>query len=127
MSRSFLVGLVGLLAAWAWASIPEAVAAQKQEMPAAQKKGYELRIIRVGNTFQGIRFNVRTGESWTLSGDRFEKLPETTPVPAGEYEVTLITDDTNWMAFRIDRRTGATWQMRGNRWVQFKEPNDKGV
>src|SRR5262245_22075439 len=85
-------------------------AAQKPEPPPAHKgKGFELRVIRLGNTFQALRLNVRTGESWTIAGDQYEKVPETGPVPAGDYDVTLVTDDTNWMAFRIDRLTGATW------------------
>ncbi|MCI0461030.1 MAG: hypothetical protein L0Z62_29125 [Gemmataceae bacterium] len=125
MSRLFLAGLLVLVVPYAWG--PSPILAQKQEGPAAAKpREYELKIVRVGNTFQGLRYKVRTGESWMLSGDRYEKVPETTPVPAGDYEVTLITDDTNWMAFRIDRVSGATWQLRGNRWVRFKEPDAKG-
>lgn len=112
--------------AFALASVPQAAVAQKPEVaPAPKRKDYELRIIRVGNTFQSIRFKVSTGESWTMEGDKYTKIPETAPIPAGEYEITLITDDTNWMAFRIDRVTGATWQMRGNKWNKVKEPDDK--
>jgi hypothetical protein len=80
----------------------------------------------VGNTFQGIRFKVGTGESWTMATDRFEKVPETGPVPPGHYDINLVTDDSNWIAFRIDRRSGATWLLRGNKWLQVKEPEEKG-
>jgi hypothetical protein len=103
----------------AWA--PAAALGQKEE-PVRKRSEYELRLIRVGNTFQGIRFKSTTGETWRMDGDRFEKIPESGPIPAGDYEVTLVTDDTNWMAFRIDRVSGATWQMRGNKWHKVKEP-----
>lgn len=86
------------------------------------RRDYELRIIRVGNTFQGLRFRNSTGESWMLVTDKFEKIPETGFVPAGDYEITLITDDNNWMAFRIDRLTGATWQLKNRQWNKMKEP-----
>ncbi len=128
MRRSLLIGLLMLVGvAWAWLAAPlsQSALAQKPAAPPAQKKDYELRIIRVGPTFQAVRFKVNTGESWRMAGDHYEKLPETGPVPAGDYEVTLVTDDTNWMAFRIDRLTGATWQLRNNKWLKVKEPGEK--
>ena len=100
-------------------------AASAQRPAAAKGREYELRLIRVGNTFQAVRFKVRTGEAWTMSGDRYKPIPETGPVPAGDYDITLVTDDVNWMAFRIDRVSGATGQMRGNKWVPVKEPTEK--
>jgi hypothetical protein len=131
MSRKCLIRLlviVAVLCMWGTTPLSRPAAAQKPETPPAQKKGndYELRIVRVGNTFQGIRFMVSTGESWTMVLDRFEKVPETGPVPAGSYDITLVTDDKEWMAFRIDRNSGATWHMRGNKWHKVKEPGDKG-
>ena len=97
----------------------------EKPVPAAQAKRFELRVIRVGNTFQSMRFNAVTGESWIMSVDKYEKVPEPARIPAGEYEVTLITDGTNWMAFRIDKLSGSTWQLRGNRWIKVKEPDEK--
>jgi hypothetical protein len=94
--------------------------------PMPQPKGkFELRMIRVGKTFQAIRFNVTTGETWRMVGDKYEKVPETDAIPAGDYDVTLVTDDTEWMAFRIDRVSGTTWQMRGEKWHKVKEPDPK--
>jgi hypothetical protein len=108
------------------ASLLPLAAAQKPDPPPALKgKAYELRLIRLGNTFQALRFHARTGESWSMVGERYEKIPETGPVPAGDYDVTLVSDDMNWMAFRIDRVSGATWQLRGNRWNRVNEPEGK--
>jgi hypothetical protein len=125
MNRTIVMGLLVLLtAACAWGILPlQPLAIAQDPKPApTQKKDYELRIIRMGNTFQAVRFKPATGESWTMKGDSYEKIPETGPVPAGDYDIILVTDDTNWMAFRIDGRTGATWQLRGNRWNRVTEP-----
>lgn len=130
MRRGILLGvpvLVGVVCAWGLAPTPLAVAQKADPMPAQKRKEHELRIIRVGNTFQGVRFKTATGEAWMMVGDKFEKLAESGPVPAGDYDITLVTDDTNWMAFRIDHATGATWQLRNNKWVKVKEPDDKGA
>src|SRR3954447_243647 len=101
-----------------------AVAAQlpalAQDKPAPRKE-YELRVIRVGSAFQSLRWKVATGETWLIAGDRYEKLPEATQLPPGDYDVTLITDDMNWMAFRINRTSGATWQLRNRKWALVKE------
>ena len=122
MRRTLLVLLIASAAPFAGAAQP----AQKPAgAPAAKGKEYELRLVRVGNTFQSVRFKVRSGEAWTMNGDRYTKIPETGPVPAGDYDVTLVTDDTNWMAFRIDRVSGTTWQLRNNKWVPVKEPDEK--
>jgi hypothetical protein len=115
--------LLGLACVCGTSSSPQTALGQKPAQP-APKKDYELRIIGVGNMFQGIRFKVSTGQSWQLAGDKYEKVAETGPVPPGDFDVTLITDDTNWMGFRIDRRTGATWLLRDKRWVKFKEPEE---
>jgi hypothetical protein len=118
------MSLVGLLVAVALVPMPCSAVAQKADPPAAKakEKEYELRIIRVGNTFQGIRFKVGTGETWLMNGDKYDKLPESGALPAGDYDVMLVTDDTNFIAFRIDRQSGATWQLRERKWVKMKEP-----
>src|SRR5262245_47961221 len=117
MRRVIPVSLCVLFAAaWAWGAAP------LPQPPAVQKStDYELRLIRVGNTFQSVRCKVSTGESWVMAGNQYEKVPETGPVPLGDYDITLIADDNNWMAFRIDRLTGATWQLRNNQWNKVKE------
>ena len=104
---------------------PVALAQKKPDpQPVEKTKGFELRIIRLGNSFQAIRFNVSTGESWVMAGEKYDKIPETGPVPVGNYEVIMVADDANWMAFRIDRQSGTTWQLRGNKWLKLKEPGE---
>src|SRR5262245_61548436 len=128
MHRIFRIGIVlilGAVCASVMAPGPQCALAQKAEPGGEQKrKDYELRTIRVGKTFQGVRFKISTGESWIIDGDEYTKIPEAA-IPAGEYDVTLITDDSNWMAFRIDRLTGTTWLLRNNKWVKVKEPAEK--
>ena len=130
MRRTLLIRLLVLVGvAWFGGGAPlqqPAFARKAEPAPTPKRGDYELRIIRVGNTFQAVRFKVATGESWLIDRDKFDPIPETGPVAAGDYDVTLVTDDTNWMAFRIDRLTGATWQLRGNKWNKVKEPDDKG-
>jgi hypothetical protein len=124
MRRSVFVAVCVLLAVVC--SLPQTAPAQRVELlPPPKGKQYELRLLRVGKAIQGIRFHIVTGETWTVEDDKYTKLAETDPIPAGDYDVTLVTDDNNWMAFRIDRLTGATWQLRGNKWVRVKESGDK--
>jgi hypothetical protein len=130
MRRSVFIGLcvvLGFSCAVEAGLLPRPAFGQTktEPMPAAKGKQFELRLIRVGKTFQSIRFNVSTGETWTIVEDKYEKVPETGPLPAGDYDVTLVTDDSDWMAFRIDRVSGTTWQLRGNKWVKVKEPEEK--
>lgn len=101
--------------------------AQKQDplVAAPKKPEHELRLLRVGKTFQGLRFNVRTGETWVIIADHYEKVPEPAPLAPGEYDITLVTDDTNSMGFRIDRVTGMTWMLRNRMWTKVKEPDEK--
>ncbi len=125
MSR--LAPAISLLALLCLLDAAAPTASAQPEKP-ADKERFELRIIRVGNTFQGLRFKTTTGESWQLVVDKFEKVPETGPVPPGEYEIKLVTDDNDWTAFRIERKTGLTWQLKNRKWVKFKEPGeDKGA
>lgn len=88
------------------------------------KDRHELRVIRVGKTFQGLRFKVSTGESWQLVVDKYEKIAETGPIPPGDYDITLVTDDSDWTAFRMERNSGFTWQLKNRKWVKFKEPGE---
>jgi hypothetical protein len=106
----------------------DATPATTQQPKPDDKDRYELRVIRVGNTFQGLRFKVTTGESWQLVVDKYEKNTETGPVAPGDFDIKLVTDDNDWTAFRIDRKTGLTWQLKNRKWVRFKEPGeDKGA
>ena len=91
---------------------------------AEPKKQYELRIIRVGDTFRGIRFMPGSGETWKMAGDKWEALPESEKLPAGNYDVTLIATGDKFIALRLNRNTGATWLLKdgAGAWSKIKEP-----
>lgn len=86
----------------------------------APAKGYELRIVAVGDSYHGIRFKPDTGESWNLLNGRWEKL-DAAPPPAGDYDVTIIPAES-LLALRLDRTSGATWLLRKGKWNAVKEP-----
>jgi hypothetical protein len=137
MRRSILIGLFALLgiacACGVGLNSPAALAQKAEPMPPAKGKQFELRLIRDGDTIRSIRFNVTTGESWMMVDDdpkyeKYEKVPETGAVSAGDYDVQLVHDGHIWLAFRIDRVTGTTWQLRPRfnlKWVKVKEPGEK--
>jgi hypothetical protein len=56
----------------------------------AAAKGFELRIVAVGDTFHGIRFKPASGESWRILNGAWEKLEEAAAPPAGDYDITII-------------------------------------
>ncbi len=92
--------------------------------PAQKSKDYELRVIRVGDSYQAIRFKANTGESWFIDDEKFVKIPETGDVPAGDFDIKLITDDKDYIALRIDRTSGATWLLRNRKWSKIAEPKE---
>jgi hypothetical protein len=84
-------------------------------------KVYELRIVAVGDSYQGIRFKPSNGEAWQILNGQWEKLEETAVPPAGDYDVIIIPADS-LLALRIDRTTGATWLLTKGKWSPVKEP-----
>jgi hypothetical protein len=104
---------------------PQASAlAQKGELSPQDKslKQYELRLIRVGDTVQGIRFKPTTGKAWYIAVDKWVLIPETGEVPAGDFDVLMAPLERDFTAFRFDRLTGLTWQLKDRKWVKVKEP-----
>jgi hypothetical protein len=99
---------------------PDPPAAVKRDGPA--RPAYEMRMLQMGDTYQGIRFKPATGEAWQIVRDRWEKLPETGPVPAGDYDLMLIPAKDTLVAIRFDRATGATWMLQSRKWSAFQEP-----
>ena len=83
---------------------------------------FELRVIRTGDTAQGIRFKPTTGKAWYIAGDRWVLISETGEVPAGDFDVVIAPLERNFRAFRFDRLTGATWQVTDRKWVKLREP-----
>ena len=97
------------------------VAARADEKPAAPAKGYELRVVAVGDTFHGIRFKPASGESWKMLNGLWEKLEEAAAPPAGDYDITIIPAEA-LLAVRVDRASGATWLLKRGKWNPVKEP-----
>jgi hypothetical protein len=97
--------------------------ARADEKP-APGKGYELRIVAVGEIYHGIRFKPTTGESWMMLNGRWEKLAEDAVPPAGDYEITIIPAES-LLAVRLDRATGTTWLLAKKKWIAVKEPAPK--
>ena len=109
---------VGVLVGWFIGSGRAA-----DEKPAAGK-GYELRVVAHGDTYNGIRFKPATGESWKILNGRWEKLEEAAAPPAGDYDITVIPAEI-LLAVRIDRATGACWLLTKGKWNPVKEPAAK--
>jgi hypothetical protein len=99
-------------------------AAGGDDKPAMPGKGYDLRVVNVGDAYKAIRFKSATGESWQLVNGRWETLQEVAAPPAGDYDILLIPAET-LLALRLDRATGATWLVQGGKWRQIKEPPAK--
>src|SRR5262249_39083261 len=87
------------LACWLAAGTP-AFAQKAEPAPAKAAKVYELRMIRVGDMYEAIRFKVATGESWLAEGGKWEKIPETGDVAAGDFEVTMVATEKDFVAMR---------------------------
>ena len=97
------------------------LAARADEKPAAPAKGFELRVLAVGDTYHGIRFKPATGESWKMINGVWEKLAEVAAPPAGDYDITIIPAEV-LLAVRVDRATGSTWLLQKGKWNPVKEP-----
>jgi hypothetical protein len=96
----------------------------KEAAAGAKGQNFDLRLVRVGDTFQGIRFKPATGESWLIAGTKWVAIDETDKdkVPAGDYDIKMVSTDQDFTAFRFDRGTGATWQLKARKWVKIEEP-----
>ena len=96
----------------------------KTPPPAAAAKGYELRVVAVGDIYHGIRFKPTTGESWKILAGKWEKLDEAAAPPAGDYEIIIIPAES-LLAVRFDKTSGATWLLQNGKWTAIKEPPAK--
>jgi len=83
---------------------------------------YELRVMRRGKVFECFRFSPEKGEAWRELNDKWEKIPESGAVPAGDYDIVLtpMADET-FAAHRIDRRSGKSWYYT-HKWNEIVEP-----
>ncbi|HXG08725.1 MAG TPA: hypothetical protein VNK04_02960 [Gemmataceae bacterium] len=124
MRRALLVCLLGgcCLAVGGTVERPQALAQPVQPVPAAIPKNFDIRLVRVGINYQGIRFKPATGETWQIGDGRWERLGETGPVPPGDYDIILVANDEDFSALRFDYRSGTAWQLRNRKWVKIEEP-----
>jgi hypothetical protein len=89
---------------------------------------FELRIVRIGNTYQGFRFRTDTGESWQIAGGAWQKVVEADPVPLGRYDILLLTaqgGQEGFLAMRVDHVSGHTWFLQARQWVKYDEPEER--
>jgi hypothetical protein len=91
-----------------------------QEAPVASKP-YAMRLVRVGDSYQGVRFKPATGQTWQIVAGRWDPIAEDEVAPAGDYDVTLIATDKDFTAVRLERVTGATWLLQARKWNRVKE------
>ncbi len=89
---------------------------------------YGIRQVRAGNGHrEAIRFNRKSGEAWTnwtTSSPAWVKVPESGPVPPGDYDVLLlpgVENDSVWV-MRFDAKSGKTWNYGSKGWEEFSEP-----
>src|ERR1043166_4228435 len=86
-------------------------------------KNFEVRIVKVGDSYQAIRIRIRTGETWTAEGTKWLKIADAGPIPAGDYDVLLVATEKDYSAIRYDRVSGSSWLLRGgDKWVKMTEP-----
>jgi hypothetical protein len=122
-SYLFLLGIACLACGWPALGPQGPASAQNAATgPARGHKDYELQATRAGDTIQAIRFKPATGEAWLFVLDKWSPIPESGPVPPGDFEVTMAARDRDFTAFRLDHRTGVTWLLNRGRWVRLKEP-----
>ena len=90
----------------------------------ANRPNFEIRLIGLPNgLYDNIRFNTTRGEAWIQIGTKWEKIPETGPVPTGDYDIQLaLLPNSNHAAIRIERTTGKTWYRANGKWNEIPEP-----
>jgi hypothetical protein len=91
---------------------------------ATNRPNFEIRLIGLPNgLYDNIRFSTSRGEAWIQIGTKWEKIPETGPVPAGDYDIQLaLLPNSNHAAIRIERTTGKSWYRANGRWNEIPEP-----
>jgi hypothetical protein len=90
----------------------------------ANRPNFEIRLIGLPNgLYDNIRFNTSKGEAWIQMGTKWEKIPETGPVPVGDYDIQLaLLPNNSHAAIRIERTTGKSWYRANSKWNEIPEP-----
>lgn len=114
-----LIVIGGFCSAAHFLSMPAALA---QPAPGPASK-FDLRIARVGETYQGFRVRPDTGESWQIEQLSWRKVVEADPVPVGNYDILLNVADEGLLPIRIDKLSGHAWFLQARQWVKYDEPD----
>ena len=107
-----------------WLVAAAGVIAQESGEPAPGPK-YDLRIVRVGDTYQGFRFRPDTGESWQIVKLDWRKVTEGDQLPAGKYDILLNVAEDSLLPIRVDHKTGHAWFLQARQWVRYDEADAK--
>ncbi len=84
---------------------------------------FNFEFISRNSSWNAVVYNETTGEAWTISSNRWQKIKEDRIVPQSRYLVRM-TGGHEWggLAIRTDTRTGRCWeieQMPG--YIQWRE------
>ena len=126
INRSFFRSLVaassvGVVMLFAWALFP--IGSARSAIAEPESGSFELLVVKApGGKYTGVRFNRKTGETWSLTGLKWRKLEEKEVLPAGEYEVTVSGSGADCMTSRIERTKGTTWFWQIDSWAKVDEP-----
>src|SRR5262245_34287483 len=111
-----------LCVCFVWAESCPAQEAEKGKSEPASAP-YKIELVKIGNTYQGLKYRPATGEAWQIVVDKWEKISEMANCPAGEYQITLIPDENGFQAIRMEILTGTTCLLRNRKWNPIKEPD----
>jgi hypothetical protein len=99
-------------------AVPSVSAAGSQ---AEAKYQIATAVIGEGRWF-AIRYDVSSGKTWRMVEDKWEPMPDPSPLPAGRYEVYLLPLKNDWGGMRLEVLSGRAWQARESAWVEIAVP-----
>ena len=86
---------------------------------------YQIATVVIGeDRWFAIRYDVASGKTWRMVEDKWEPMPDPSPLPAGRYEVRVIPLKNDWGGLRLEVLSGRAWQARDSAWVEITVPTD---
>ncbi len=98
------------------------IGAAEAAPPAAK---YTLTPYTWGNpvkSYNFVRMNNSTGESFFSNAGTWKKIDDDAPVPAGDYEAKIASTADFAAVIRFDKISGRTWWTVNNKWTEVKNP-----
>jgi len=98
------------------------IGAAEAAPPAAK---YTLTPYTWGNpvkSYNFVRINNSTGESFFSNAGTWQKVGDEAPIPAGDYEIKVASTAEFAAVIRFDKISGRTWWMVSNKWTEVKNP-----